>query len=286
MMASAGLSLNSFATYQCTSYPICGIGPSNSWSFGVYDYSLYHYAPKEYYAYFYNNGFASKTSPDYQNLVLTVSAGNVAAQIAIVEYWNNNTYLDDEAWNIGVSPPSNFFSNLPSGVKPSVAAWHTIEFTITQTSGIWYMNWYLDGTWHNSWSLGQSYLDQNMAPSFVIESANQNAAPFKWKYQTGYLSDCTPSCSYQHTYLYAGTWGWDAGCAVSQYSNVAIGDPNGNEIPDGTVNVGNVPNHSYKWMSGYDGDFAQGASPVFNEAEVYYWLTQLMSNPCYGTQIS
>ncbi len=285
MSTSGGLN-HSFAAYQCTSYAICGIGPSNSWSFGVYDYSIHNYSPREYYTWFYNNGFASKTSGDYQNLVLTVSAGNVAVQIAISESPINHTQLIDEAWDIGVSPPSLLFSNSPSGVNPIIGLWHTMEFTITQTGGIWYMNWILDGSWHNSWSLGQSWLDQNMAPSYVIESANTNAAPFSWKYQTGYLADCTPSCSYQHTYLYAGTWGWNIGCAVNQYSNVAIGNPQGNYVPDGSINVGEVPNHNFKWETGYYGDFASNSNPVFNAQLVLYWLSFLATNPCSGTQIS
>jgi len=172
---------------------------------------------------FYNNGFS--TSNNYpEQIVLTAtstySSYKVAYQIAIYIFSNTNTVLDDEAWNIGVNPPTILFhtSYQVSGLANS---WHTTELKIYSSSGVYYVGYYLDGTQKDSYASGSTF-DTQMVPSVVIESADTSSSDWNGHYVYGYLRNVNTQLS---TLFYGGTWGYNhAGCIAQQTTTFYVGE--------------------------------------------------------------
>ncbi len=200
----------------------------------------------EFSADFYNTGFSSSGSNGLLWVVsatLPVSGSNWLAQIAIQENPSGTSCLNDELWSsLSTTDSSKEFlvCNSASGLE---SGWNTLELYITWNSGYsaYFVNWYLDGTWYNSWDIGSSTSTFNNAesPSFNYESEDTTNSDFSSVQAHGYLMANGVGTSYEvHPYFYGGIWGVDENalspCTTGQSSNYYIGGPD----TEAATNVG------------------------------------------------
>ena len=167
---------------------------------------------------FYNFGMPNEQSvPTYAQLTATFSADSniYGAQIGLTtgsgslssstcqNGATNYPLLADELWDL-TTEQLLFFDcySLPSS---DLAAWNTPQLKFVFSSGVWYIEWYFDGTWYNSYtSSGATTFDQSIAPNFVIESYDGTSTDFMYMDVHGYFLDSTSKVS---TYEYAACWG-------------------------------------------------------------------------------
>lgn len=243
---------------------------------GVY-YKGYSGGDAEFDANFYNNGEHNNLANPQQD-VLTTTANGVAAQIAIYIYSNSSTQLDDEAWSLATG---NILFHNNKAVGGLTGGMHDIMLTVELISGTYYIRWYLDSTWENSWTIATNSFSNEMVPSFVIESADTTSGDWTNRIIYGYLNANTGDLN---TFFYGGTWGGNnAGCTVSQSSGYYVG-----ENTESPANVG-VSGHV---LSGYG---ATWELTIGNVRSPYFPLSHPIiqnayqnfhSNACTTVQVS
>lgn len=200
---------------------------TNTAAIGVwYDYS--GSGMTDFKAYFYNDGFSS-TGANGVLYVITASIGNGSpgqmAQMDLQLNPDGSACFSDQMFDdLG---GTNDFINCTS-VSGSESSWNTIELKITYDSGsgAYYVNWYWNGTWENSWNIGStSQFDREMSPSLSLETADTTNSDFSSIYAAGYL---LANGNDQNTYFYGGIWGANLGsyehaCSTYQTSGTYVG---------------------------------------------------------------
>jgi hypothetical protein len=241
----------------------------NSWAIGVYyRYNTVYNPPgnvlSDFAVHTGNYGFYSSGSNgvDY---VLTDSVNGWAPQIAAQFSPSDAGCLNDQIWQLGQSSPA--FNTCHSA---SVEGVITIETKITYSSyyGTYFVNWYLNGKWYNSWAVNQSYFDTEMNPSFVLESADTNSNDFSLNWASGVFYQSGSSI---HTHFYGGVW-----CVIQsacfqqdldQSSSYFIGT-NTNAPYYNVATAGYAYNNNngmfvpYEFGIGYAGDFPTSPNPI------------------------
>jgi hypothetical protein len=100
--------------------------------------------------------------------------------------------------------------------------WHTLNLHIVYSNYVYYVQYYLDGRWYNSWATGGSHFDNELAPSAVIESIQTSFNDWIGYGVYGYLEG--PSQTTLPTYFYGGLWGASYfECTVTQTTSLYPG---------------------------------------------------------------
>jgi hypothetical protein len=222
------------------------IAHASSGAFSIGVYYRYTGGSSDLSANFYNSGLAADAAGDATYAVLTASpAGLQEGAQAFIQ--NNNTgpcfgeFLQSFSGTI-------LFSRCPR-VSGLLGAWHTIELKVTycSTCRVYYVQWYLDGKFYNSWGAGSaSTFDNQVAPNYAVESYDLTSGDFNNLDTHGYLKN---GASAVHTYVYPGLWGASNGCTIpAAYQTTAIylGSPE----PGGTKAPSSVGVIGYVWTSG------------------------------------
>jgi hypothetical protein len=216
---------------------------------------------------FYNTGFSSSGSSALFWVVtasLPVSGSDWLSQISIQENPNGSSCLSDSLWSSLATNDSTKELLVCNSASNLEGQWNTLELYITWNSqySAYFINWYLDGTWYNSWDIGSSTssFDNAMSPSFSFETTDTTNSDFSSVQAHGYLmANGVANTNEVHPYFYGGLWGNNENtlsrCATGQSSGYYIG---GSPTEEAATNVGVT---GYIWDNyGASNEFGAGGA--------------------------